>query len=358
MHDAKFEEITGSLVRTYGPIQVYRLMEEVGEDYIAETDKHHLIVLADEQDEVKAAIWHYDSRVDLPWITCAINRYLSIRERTIDKQREHLNIMRQPEHMAMSQAHFDKLIAENDWAKKAAHRLTAENTVSHAQYELDMLQADYENFAEALHEVEIMYSEGIQDISDEANAEHEQQMQRIEEGRRKADAWRPYVGKGILEYRTILGQPVLQAGPFHVYQDMGKIERIHLLSGSDFASGFNVPYMILYEDDALGTFDIGETYYRYVPGPPQICRPTRSWFAQLSGSIKAAIKALGEALDPDEAQRVRESLAWQRKIYLTVYDAWAALGCLDASTDNPDPVFDPSTAAVFGADHGDTDESQ
>jgi hypothetical protein len=33
-----------------------------------------------------------------------------------------------------------------------------------------------------------------------------------------------------------------------------------------------------------------------------------------------------------------------------VYDAWAALGCLDASTDNPDPVFDPSTAVVFDAD--------
>ena len=352
MHDEKFEDITGSLVRTYGPIQVYRLMQMAGRDLdlITETDKHHLIVLVDEQDEVKAAIWHYDSRVDLPWITCAIKRYLNIRERIIDKQRETLNVMRQPEHMAMSQAHFDKMITENDWAKNAAHRLTAENMVSHEQYELDQLQADYDNFAEALRDVEMIYPKGITNVSDDVNIEREQQELRIAEGRRKAGVWRSYIGKGIFDYHRSLGALVLQAGPFHVYQNMGKIERLRLLSGSDFAGGFNVPYMILFEDGAIGTFDIGEMYYRYVPGALQICRPARSWFAQLSGSIKATIKALDEASGPDEAQRVRESLAWQRKIYLTVYDAWVALGCPDARTDNPDPVYDPSTAVVFDAD--------
>jgi hypothetical protein len=350
MHDEKFEEITGSLARTYGPIQVYKLMEEVDEDHIAETDKHHLIALMDEQDGVKAAVWHYDSRVDLPWIVCTIRRYLSVRQRMIDKQTEDLKRMRQPEYMAISQAYFDKLIAENDWAKKAAHRLTAENTVSHAQYELDALQADYDNFAEALRDVEMIYPKGIPNVSDDVNTEREQQELRIAEGRHKAETWRSYVGKGIIDYHRFLGAPVLQAGPFHVYQNMGKIERPRLLSGSDFASGFNVPYMILFEDDALGTFDIGDMYYRYVPGPLQVCRPARSWFAQLSGSIKAAIKALDEASDPDESQRIRESLAWQRKIYLTVYDAWVALGCPDVPDDSSDLAFDPSTAVVFNAD--------
>ena len=65
---------------------------------------------------------------------------------------------------------------------------------------------------------------------------------------------------------------------------------------------------------------------------------------------KAAIKALDEASDPNESQRIRESLAWQRKIYLTVYDAWVALGCLDAPDDNPDPTFDPSSAMDFDED--------
>lgn len=350
MHDERFEEITGSLVRTYGPIQVYRLMEEVDEDRIAETDEHHLIVLVDEQDKVKGAIWHYDSRVDLPWITCAIRRYLSIRELTIGKQRKLLSMLRQPEQMAMSQAHFDKLISENDWAKKAAQRLTAENMASHEQYELDILQGDGESFVEALGEVETMYSDGIRNVSDEVNAEYEHQEQRIAIGRRKAEAWLPYVGNGILDYHPILGRPVLQSGPFHIYQSIGRFDRLRLHSGVDFVGGMNVPYVILFEDDTLGTFDIGDMYYRYVPGPLQVCRPARSWFAQLSGSIKRAIKALDEASNPDDAQRVRESLAWQRKIYLTVYEAWVALGCPDAPTDNPDPVYDPSTAAVFDTD--------
>ena len=105
--------------------------------------------------------------------------------------------MRQPEHMAISQAHFDKLIAENDWAKKAAHRLTAENTVSHAQYELDALQADYDNFAEALRDMEMIYPKGIPNVSDDVNTEREQQELRIAEGRHKAGIWRPYVGKGM-----------------------------------------------------------------------------------------------------------------------------------------------------------------
>ena len=52
-------------------------MESVDENHIAETDEHHLIVLVDDQDEVKAAIWHYDSRIDLPWIVYAISRYLT-----------------------------------------------------------------------------------------------------------------------------------------------------------------------------------------------------------------------------------------------------------------------------------------
>ena len=258
----------------------------------------------------------------------------------------------------MTQVHFDKLIAENDWAKNAARRLAAENMVSHEQYKLDQLQADYDNFAEALRKVEMIRLEGIQDVSDEANTEREQQELRIAEGRRKAEIWPPYVGKGIIDYHCFLGASVLQAGPFHVYQNMGKIERLSLLSGSDFARGFNVPYMILFEDDIFGTFDIGDMYYRYVPGPLQVCRPTRSWFSQLNGFINAAIKALIEASHPDEAQRLQESLMWSKKLYLKVYNAWVALDCPDAPTDDPDPVFDPSTAAVFGADHGDTDESQ
>lgn len=352
MRNEYFEEITGSLVRTYGSFRVYRLMEMAGSDLdlIAETDKHHLIALMDDQDEVKAAIWHYDSRVDLPWIVYTISHYLSIRERTIDKQNKHLAMVRQPEHMAMTQAHFDKLIAENDWAKIASHRLTVEHMVGQNQYDLDALRTDYDNFAEALHEVKTMYPEGIQDVSDEARIEREQLMQHIEEGRRKAGIWRPYIGRGIIDYNRFLGSPVLQVGPFHVYQNMGKIDEPDLHSGPRFARGGNVPYSILFEDEALGTFDIGDMYYRYVPGPLQVCRPTRSWFAQLSGSIKAAIKALGETADPDEAPRVRESLAWQRKLYITVYDAWVALDCPDAPADDSDPAFDPSTAVVFDTD--------
>ena len=44
---------------------------EEDEDHIAETDKHHLIALMDQQDGVKAAIWHYDSRVR-PALDCLV----------------------------------------------------------------------------------------------------------------------------------------------------------------------------------------------------------------------------------------------------------------------------------------------
>ncbi len=52
-------------------------------DLITETDKHHLILLMNDQDEAVEAIWHYDSRVDLPRIVYAIKQRLSFHEQRI-----------------------------------------------------------------------------------------------------------------------------------------------------------------------------------------------------------------------------------------------------------------------------------
>jgi hypothetical protein len=348
MHDETFEEITGSLVRSYGPVQVYTLMQMRSDDLVEETDKHHLIVLVDEQEKVTAAIWHYDSRIDLPWIVYAIKRYLSIRTRMVDETAKSLEGMRQPENMAKIQANFDRAIAAHGWDKDPSTYLSAERFVERQQFGLDRLRTDRHNIAEALREVEAMHPEGIQNVTDEASAEHERQMQRINEGRRKAEAWRPYVGKGIRDYHSFLGPHVLHAGPFHVYQNMGVFGRLDLHSGIEFEGGSNVPYMILFEDETLGTFDIATMHFRYVPDPLQVCRPARSWFAQLSHSIDAATKAIEEASNPEETQHIREALIWRKRIYLAVYDAWVALGCPGAPDDNPDPTFDPTTAAGFG----------
>ena len=56
MRNEVYEDITGSLIHTYGSFQVYTLMESVRKGWIAETDEHHLIVLGDDQDEVIQAI--------------------------------------------------------------------------------------------------------------------------------------------------------------------------------------------------------------------------------------------------------------------------------------------------------------
>src|SRR5690242_12525756 len=103
MHNRHYEDITGSLVRTYGPFRVYRLMEMAGRDLdlIAETDKHHLIVLVNNQDEAVEAVWHYDPRVDLPWIVYAVKQRLGIYEKMIARiageQAQFMDLISQPE---------------------------------------------------------------------------------------------------------------------------------------------------------------------------------------------------------------------------------------------------------------------
>lgn len=349
MRHESLEEVAGSLVCTYGPFQVYRLMVWKNEDTITESCDYHLIVLVDDHDEMIEAIWHYDARVDLPWIAYAVKRYLSLREQMIDDEAQRLERMRQPEHMARLQEWFEAQIALRGLSKEKAPYLSAESMLARHQHRVDWLQSLHNQMAAALHDVEATSPEPIHDVSGEARAEYEQLMRRIAEGRRRAEQWRPYVAQGIHDYHPFLGSHVLQAGPFHVYQDLGKIEKPSLHSGADFDSGANVPYMILFEDDTLGTFDIGGMRYRYVPSPLQVCRPTRSWFAHMSNAIDAVLKAMSEAKDPIELHSMQAALRWRQQVYHVVYDAWETLSCLTAPDDNPDPVYDPTTTAGFRA---------
>ncbi len=351
MRNESLEEVAGSLVCTYGPFQVYRLMVWEGEDTIAESCDYHLIVLVDDHDEMIEAVWHYDARVDLPWVAYAIKHYLSLREQIIDDEAQRLERMRQPEHMARLQEWFEAQIALLGLSKETASYLSAERMLARHQYRVDWLQSLHSQMAAALHDVEAKSLEPIRDVSGEARAEYEQLMRHIAEGRRKAETWRPYIAQGIHDYHPFLGSPVLQAGPFHVYQNLGTFEKPSLHSGADFDSGANVPYMILFEDDTLGTFDIGRMSYRYVPGPLQICRPTCSWFAQMSDAVDTVLKAMSGAKDPLEMHSMQTALRWRQQVYHVVYDAWETLGCLTAPDDNPDPVFDPTTAAGFRAIH-------
>lgn len=352
MQGELYEEITGALVCTYGPFQVYTLMQSRSDDLIEETHEHYLIVLVDDQDEVVEAIWHYDSRVELPWVVYAVKQRLSLQMRIIEERIENLNQVSQPDNMAKIRANLDAFIASNRISKDYMQFLSAESMVERLQLQLDRLRVDNAHLAEALRQVEAMHLEGIHDVSGEANTEYERQMQRVNDGRRKAEAWLPYVGEGITNWHTILGPLVMQAGPFRVYQSMGQFGRFtsppRVVTSESGWSWTNPQYMILFKDDRLGTFDIWRFPYRSVPCPLQVSRPARSWFAQLNDSINAATKAIEEESNPEETLPMREALVWRKRIYLTVYDAWVALGCPDAPDDNPDPTFDPTTAAGFG----------
>ncbi len=183
-------------------------------------------------------------------------------------------------------------------------------------------------------------------------------MQRIEEGRRVATSWwkhvDKYVDKGINSH-SILGPSVRQVGPFHIYQSLGEYGRLDALPSvhvTESSISWTPPphYMILFEDETLGIFDIWPTPSHYVPGAFQICRPARNWFYLWNEAIVAARTVLSEASDTDELARVRESLAWLERLYIKVYDAWVALNCPDAPTNNPDPTFDPSSAVDFDED--------
>jgi hypothetical protein len=233
------------------------------------------------------------------------------------------------------------------------------------QNSLDRRRAHNQYIAQALRDLEAAHHKGVPDVSSQANAEYERRMQRIEQGRVIAARWwayaDTYVDKGI-NWHSNIGLPGTQAGPFHVYQSLGEYGRLNSLPSVHITessiSWTNPACMILFEDETLGIFDLWPTAYRYVPGASHICRPARSWFCLWGQAIVAARIALSEAAYLDELARIRESLAWLERIYLRVYDAWVELGCPDAPDDITDPVFDLSTAAVFGVDRTGAAESQ
>lgn len=363
MHNRYYEDITGSLVGVYGPFRVYRLMEMAGRDLdlIAETDEHHLIVLANDQDEAVEAIWHYDARMDLPWIVYAVKQHRRIYEsmiaRIAGEQAQFMDLISQPEYMARWQEWFDAMFSEGRVSSEQSPDRAVERMVANSQSRRDQLRFHQDRITAALHDLEAAHPEGIADVSGEAEDEHERQKQRIEEGRRVAAKWwkhvDKYVDKGI-NCHSILGPLVTQAGPFHIYQSLGAHGRFDsppsAYDDGSRVSWTNPEYMILFEDETLGLFDIWPTPYKYVPGAYQICGPARRWFGIWNQAIVAARTALSEASDLDELTRIRESLAWLERLYIKVYDAWLAFDCPDAPADDSDPAYDPSSAVIFDVD--------
>ena len=157
----------------------------------------------------------------------------------------------------------------------------------------------------------------------------------------------------------ILGELVLQAGPFQVFEDFGfyTLNSILLtpLRQKEDGTWINLTYRIYYQDEAQqndaipydgpGRRDMGSLTSLDTPTTAQICRAikrvlTKIWSSEPADYDKIYEMQLVELLEAGQYDAEDKP----------IYDAWVALDCPDAPDDNHDPTFDPSSAVDFDED--------
>ena len=149
----------------------------------------------------------------------------------------------------------------------------------------------------------------------------------------------------------ILGELVLQAGPFQVFEDFGfyTLNSVLLtpLRQKEDGTWVNPTYRVYYQDEAQqnnaipydgpGRRDMGSLTSLDTPTTAQICRAikrvlTKIWSTEPADYDKIYEIQLLELLEAGQYNAEEKP----------IYDAWVALGCPDAPDDNSDPTFDPS----------------
>jgi hypothetical protein len=377
-------QIIEPLVNSYGPFRVRQLVLQVDDRKPLTLEVCELTLADGQGQEIPLKIVH-NSRTDLSWIVYAIEVYLG----DLDYMRIEFDRgkdWRQDnglEEIDNIQQWGDD-VTDMQWAAMIARQ----HILTHPR-QRELMDVYYEQVSEALQALRASHPEGIPDLLEGVRGKEAARPQLWELPRflqeKSQGMPKPWhiirldrsfsfrdVGVGPKSHITwriepelppvstpILGEMVLQAGPFQVFEDFGNyaLKTIHLtpLRQKEDGTWVNPTYRIFYQDEAqqnealLGDGprrrDLGSLTSLDTPTAAQICRAIKRVLTNIWSSAPEDYDKIYEMqlLELLEAGRYDAEDK-------PIYDAWVALGCLNAPTDDSAPTFDPSTAEDFDMD--------
>ena len=377
-------QIIEPLVNSYGQFRVRQLVLQVN-DRKPLTLEVCGLTLTDGQghgQEIPLKIVH-NSRTDLSWIVYAIEEYLGdLDYMRIDFDRG--KDWRQDNGLEeIDNIHqWGDDVTDMQWAAMIARQ----HILTHPR-QRELMDLYYQQVSEALQDLQASHPEGIPDLLEGVRGKENARPQLWKLPRflqeKSQDIPKPWhiirldrsfrdVGDGPKSHvmwriepqlppisTPILGEMVLQAGPFQVFEDFGfyYLKTIHLtpLRQKEDGTWVNPNYRIFYQDEAqqnealLGDGprgrDLGSLTSLDTPTAAQLCRAIKRVLTKIWSSAPEDYNKIYE-MQVIELLEAGQYDAEEKPIY----DAWVALGCLDAPDDSPDSTFDPSTAVDYDED--------
>lgn len=369
-----YQQIVEPLIGTYGSFHVRQLILEM-DGREPRTLEVCRLTLADDPDQEVPLKTIHNSRIDLPWIVYAVEEYLDDLQtymRQLDN--EHYEDA-DPERLTEGLRHLSEMSDER-WAQ-----LIARAVLTPHPRQRELMGIYHQRASEALRELRASHPEGISDKLREARLKNPELDHAFwGDTQHRLGFWRHEL-ELPRRFTRIVGERVLQAGQFQVFEELGYYDRTDVrlaaLQQRDDGTWVNATFRLIfkkdlslrdifaaarmldekYQGDTLKEVVIGLFTDLHVPGVAQLCEPIRAWLAEKRAdqvwnrewmanymrtmqeqdpeTYEALVEAEGEDVPdaPDEE-------------YQAVYDAWAALGCTDAPDDNADPVSDPHKEAL------------
>ncbi len=332
------------------------------------------LTLADDPDQEIPLKTIHNSRIDLPWIVYAVEEYLDNLTAYISQldSEHHRNV--DPERLAERLRRLSE-VSDERWAQ-----LIAQEILTPHPRQRELMGIYHRRASAALHELRTSHPEGIPDVLEQVRAE-KPELDRIRgDAQHKLGFWRHELGLPR-RFTRIVGEKVLQAEPFQVFEELGYYDRTDVrlaaLQQRDDGVWVNATYRITFkrdvslrdlftddrtldegfQDDTFGEVDIGLFTALSMPEVAQMCEPIRAWLAE-----KRADQAWNREWNANYRREMREKypeayeeLAEEEEEdapfqpdeeYQAVYDAWLALGCHDTHDDEANPAIDSHKEAL------------
>lgn len=376
--------IVEPLVCSYGAFRVRQLILEI-DGRESRTLEVCRLTLADDPEREVPLKTVDNLRTDLPWIVYAVEEYLDNLTRYIrqlDNERyEHAD----PERLAEALRQLSTT-SDEEWA-----RLIAQGVLMPHPRQRELMGIIHRRVSAALRDVKASHSEGIPAIIEGMSVQHPELVGllnpprqstlislvsrlkslifRLFSARRRrtqyqADArppslhqgrdpqevrniWRSQLGGPL--YKPLLGELVLQAGPFRMFEELGfyTLSDVFLyplpLEQREEGTSVDARYTIYFQSDGFDESVVGSLTLADAPGASDVCEAVRRWITDRRESNEEESRwnrewkmqerhGLKQEVDSQTyamLEQENETLEDHDEMYQSVYGAWLALGCSD-----------------------------
>lgn len=348
------------LIRTYGAFRVRQLIMEI-EGREPRTLDVCRLTMVDENDQEMPLKTIHNSRIDdLGWIAYAVEEYLD----DLKHYMQSLDRSRQNREKGNLEGHDVEKLAEalrrlSEVSDERWARLIARERLTPHPRQRELLDIYHQRASKALGDLKTRHPEGVADQLKDVFAMTQVFDETIHGDTQ--DRLKTRLDDLRHVFARILGDLVLQAGPFQVFEDFGYYVRtdVHITPFQQREDGkwVNATYTIFYQDDTMRNSEfqndgfnklgIGSFTDLNLPEVADICGPISRWLAEKRKSHERNREwhreyayALKPRIDDETFEALLEEAQQydgesRDEEYHAVYDAWAALGCGNAPEEPP-----------------------